>query len=399
MVSFSSLKEFLSLLNRERELLTFLFEKRSISMDYNTVVSTIPINGEERMEKLLGYGILTRNRNTVEMEDRILEFFENFLVVNQEVNIASVSEHLESLKNNILYYLAETKESEKNHYLRQIKRRLMNIHSTLIGNIILLSQNVENVYKTESNPKIKRLKLENYRDKRSSLVIFMDELEKLLKDMFFSIVSDSVLEEIVVNLKFDLLKVKDNLLEIQHQIIAYLLNIKKQTAVYEKLQKIKFFRDSHEITRKTNILEVLQSSMSMNFQPPIRLRTNINPFQFDYPETEEILKKILKDIELGKREKVYAEPIEKGYFSEGESVRVILDYERIKEDFLKSGKDLFLFLMGYDYETEVSEMEKVSAFFKIFRKYYDELKIDDEYGYFPELEIEYLKVYRNEVAI
>ena len=98
---FRSLDELIRALDRERKLLHALFQDRKrLSFRYD-LARELASKRDDSIEFLRRYGIIRENADFVELEDVYLSFFEEVLEVNEDINVASVKESIDSLNNAI----------------------------------------------------------------------------------------------------------------------------------------------------------------------------------------------------------------------------------------------------------------------------------------------------------
>ena len=113
---FRSIEELTKTLSREQKLLSEMFEKRKL-MRFPLGLAIDLVGGNEvRLRKLIEYGVLVESGNTVEIESDYLNFFEEVLNVNEEISVLSVQECINTLKENIGYFLQETNPNRKAGY-------------------------------------------------------------------------------------------------------------------------------------------------------------------------------------------------------------------------------------------------------------------------------------------
>ena len=105
---FRSIEELTKTLSREQRLLSEMFEKRKLMKFPSSLAIDLVGGNEQRLRKLVDYGVLVESGNTVEIESDYLNFFEEVLNVNEEISVLSVQECINTLKENIGYFLQET---------------------------------------------------------------------------------------------------------------------------------------------------------------------------------------------------------------------------------------------------------------------------------------------------
>ena len=151
MNTFSNIKELLKTLSREQALLSEMFEKRktfSYKLDY---ALELVDQDEGRIKYLVEHGVIRENGNWLELDDQFLQFFEQVLEVNEEINISLIDSHIQYLKDQINYYLKENNEHRKYNYLRAIKSSLRKMGIITLRNIVDLKRNIDNTFKNEPN--------------------------------------------------------------------------------------------------------------------------------------------------------------------------------------------------------------------------------------------------------
>jgi len=94
---FNSIRELLNTLNRGNKLIAEMFEKRKSVYRYEYAVELMD-NNEDVIKLLLGKNIIVQNGANLELNDQFLNFFEDILEVNEEINISYINEHIQQIK-------------------------------------------------------------------------------------------------------------------------------------------------------------------------------------------------------------------------------------------------------------------------------------------------------------
>ena len=90
MSKFSHIKELVSALYKEQELITEMFKKRkSSSYKYEYALAMVD-NQNNRIEYLIDRGVIRRNGDFLEIDYLFLQFFEQVLEVNEEINTSYI---------------------------------------------------------------------------------------------------------------------------------------------------------------------------------------------------------------------------------------------------------------------------------------------------------------------
>ena len=242
MLNFQSIKEFIDAFWRESKLMIELFDKRNLRVRYDDALQLVN-EKEESLEFLIQRSVIIKNGEYIELDSRYLDFFEEILDVNSEINISYIQENIENIKANINFFLDENSESRKYQYLRKVKSDIRKIGRTIIRNVIDLGRNIEDIYKTEPTYKIKISKLERLDAKGldiSKLITVTHNLVFEQEHLFFKVAMDEELMRIRNELRLNLNDGVNNLIDIQKQVIEYLNQSKKQDEFIRKLQKVKF---------------------------------------------------------------------------------------------------------------------------------------------------------------
>ena len=124
--TFRSIDDLVKTLEREKVLLKAMFDKRKSSSFRYDYAQELTDYKEERIRHLIENGVIHESGNFVELEDIYLNFFEQVLQVNEEINVSFVQDYLSNLNESIDYYLKENNEQRKYGYLRDVKRTMRN---------------------------------------------------------------------------------------------------------------------------------------------------------------------------------------------------------------------------------------------------------------------------------
>lgn len=396
MNNFTSIKELLSTLVREHKILTEMFEKRKkLSYKYDYALAMVDHN-EERIQYLLSHSVVRLNGSFLEIDDQFLQFFEQVLEVNEEINTSSINTHIQNVKENILYYLKENNENRRYDYLRKTKTGLRKIGNIALRNVVDLKRNIDNTFKNEPNYKIKKAKLENLDKKRIDINSLIDQTYKLISEderTFFKSAFDDELNLVITHLKLQLNECQHNLIEIQKQIIEYLNQIKYQSGVIEKLRQLKYLKDQFTIRAATDIEPKLFNNNNVIFEnnPFYPLKLSIEYLQFEDDAQTSIRKVALKITTDTKVRLPIAGCIPIEYFQPSLEEEIQINLEEVRNSFLASGNNLFDFVMNYNFEKVLALDEKVTVYCQLISQYDNSFLLTDKYN--SQEQIEYLMVY------
>lgn len=394
MTSFHNISELFKTLDREKKLLTEVFEKRKIPFKLEFALPLVD-DKEERIDFLTDHGILNKNGAFIEMDDQYLQFFETILEVNEEINISYINENIQQVKQNILYYLQENSADRQYIYLKTIKNTLRKINRISFRNMIDLLRNIDNTFKTEPNYTIKIAKLENYDVKRKDINALLDQTELLIttgEQAFFTSAFDEELKQVVTQLRHRINELRHNSIELQKQIIDYLNQVKYHSKVFEKLKQVKYLKDQFDLKNKSDFIDIIRQNTAVVFEtnPVYPLKLSMDTLQSD--DLIEIKQRIAKRIRTGLKAKLpLASNIDADYFNDQVEQQIFINLEELKNSFSSAGNHLFDFILNYTFNRLVDFEERVNIYCQVVSNYQNELNITEQYQ--RQQHIEYAMVY------
>ena len=393
---FNSIRELLNTLNRGHKLLAELFEKRkSLSYKYEYALDVLEGN-DDIIQLLINKDIIRQNGNFLELDDQFLQFFEQILEVNEEINTSYINENIRQVKDEyMLYYLQANSDSERYKYLKAVKSSLRKIGRITVQNILDLSRNIENTFKTEPNYKIKLSKLEVHKQKLTAIQLLIEQTEKLITEdelTFFKTATDEELRAITTQLRLELTESRQNLIETRKQIIEYINQIKYQSKFIERLRLVKYLRDQYEIKAKTNLVELINNNRATVFEPkpsyPLKISVNFLQTDIGY----ETVKKLSRRIKTGVRPSVQmAEVIGADYLKPETEKEVFINIHEVKNSFTAGGNHLFDFLLNYKFLRDVPFDERVTVFCQMTSMFEEDFDVTEKFNRYND--IEYAVVY------
>jgi hypothetical protein len=380
MFKFQTIKDFINALNRNKKPLTELFNKRSISLRYNDFVNSLEEQEILELDKLIDGNLINVEAGIVSLEEELSDFFEKFLDVRSTINTGMVQDIINGIRQNEAYYLEENVFQKKERYLKDIKKGLKKIEQVLMSQVRVLWESMEQVYKTETNLKIKLSKLQNFREKRDTIEQLVFQLEEIISTgTLFNSLIDGEFKVIVLKVRQALMDTKRNLLGVQENIIKYLAKVQEQSAAYEKLQRIKYLKDQYDLRAKSNIDEILGNQNALFFARRVGIKTRLS---LSYLQTDEGYRAIQKVYQ--KQEKhsqtplKLAKPIPQDFFELKDTEQeIFIDIEKLKNIYIAQGGDLFEFVQRFEFDQSITEAKRLTLFCKLISMYGDLLDISD----------------------
>ena len=382
MNTFNDIKELVSTLKREEKLISEMFSKRK-TLDYKLSDAIELVDyAEDRIDFLIQRSVIRENGGLLELDDQFLEFFEQVLDVNEEINLSYIDENIKNIRENIDYFLNENNEKRKYGYLQFIKKTFRKMGIITLRSVVDLRRNIENTFKNEANYKNKQLKLENLDEKRTVVTNLIKQTLSLINEeelTFFNRALDEELSRIIIELKYQLRECSHNLIEIEKQIIDYLNQIKHQGKFLEKLRKLKYLKDRFTIEVETDIKKIVADNSQVIFETRISEPLNLSiDFLRDSEKAFEAIKRIAKN---HKDRKLFqpelADRISNEYLENSVEEEIMINLEEIRNRFIATSDNLFNFIMNYDFSKDVDFNERVTIFCQTISQYEQELKIED----------------------
>ncbi|MBL4746690.1 MAG: hypothetical protein JKY08_10025 [Flavobacteriaceae bacterium] len=391
MQTFSNIKELISTLKREEKLLSEMFSKRKkLNYTYDLALELVDFDAS-KIQLLIDRSVLRKNGNHLEIDEVYLQFFEQVLAVNEEINISYINDNIQAIKENIQYFFYASNERDKYRYLKFIKKTFRNIGAITLRSVVDLRRNIETTFKNEPNYKNKKSKLENLDKKRKAIIALIKQTEQLVYQeelTFFKTAVDEELSSIIVGLKQELDESTHNLIAIEKQIINYLNQIKYQSGFIKKLRKIKYLKDQFTLRSSTDIEAVLTRKNALIFEPnpSYPLKLSIDQLTTDSTAFESI-QKIAKKVQTKKTYKpLIAEAIATDYLNTAIEEEILINLKAVLDNFLPTGNHLFDFIIHYDFLKEVSFEERVTIYCQMISEYENQLNVTQEHHSYNNIE-------------
>lgn len=390
MFAFNSIKDLISTLYKEREIIDFLFSKRKNSVKYDNLLEFVNFE-EEKLTSLIEKNILVQFGSTVDLNQDILDFLEKFTDSIEEINYEYTSGLIRILKENIQNWELEKRPNKQNEYLLKIKRNIGNVGKDVLRNVTTLRGSVEDVFATEKVFSIKKNKLQEYDNKRKNLDELLEQIDAFFREStweyFLKMVQDDELNQIILKLDRDIIIARQNLIDITQKILDFINRIRQDTQIFKHIQKIKLLKDQLLLAEKSNFIEVISKDNSLQFQNEIRFST---PLSLDYIQSEDaynillrISYKLKKSINIDEKSSGI---IRNEFLDVKDKNHYVVDTNKLKESFLSRGGDLFDFINNYNFEKELSFEEKVTLFCKLASQFRDDFSISDTYSKIENIE-------------
>lgn len=386
---FRTIEELTKTLSREQGLLSEMFEKRKLIKFPQGLALELVGGNEARLRKMLDYGVLVETGNTVEIESDYLNFFEEVLNVNEEINVLSVQECINTLKEYIGYFLQETNTNRKAGYQDSVRQLLKKTGFRTLKNVVDLKRNMDNAYKQEPNYIIKKKKLQNLDEKSHSIRSMIRECEKLMDNehAFFLMANDPHMAKTRSDVKHDFVEAYHALMEIDRQIIVYINQIEQQNQLYKKIRKLKYLQDQLLIKTDTNLVQVLDESnpLWMESRQYSKIRLSLEMLR-ENDQIVSILRRIAKRNGLRKTARTEAEPLTDEDLQDHVQRLKGVDPAEVWNAFSASSYNLFDFILRYDYKTKRDIEDHAALFCQLVILHPEECRMTGKYSTYQDIE-------------
>jgi hypothetical protein len=397
----TDLKLLLNELYKGRDLLTDLFENRKAARFSLELALKSAHTNEDTIEHLRKLNIIHINGNYLEINDLYSEFFEEALGTNEEINVELIQKTVSEIKKYILYHRETTLVAEKLKYLNKVKAALRKIQRIISKSIEDLNRNINNTFKTEPDFKVKKLKLEDYAQKRIEIIQLMEDTETLIEKkelIFFRTETDIELNHIKIDLLLLFRQAANDLIHINTQILEYLNQVESRSFFLSKLHQLTYLIEQHEIKNesKSNFMTLITQNQDIIHQPkPIyALKLSLNQLQED--DAYKLIQQIVNNANQPSLPKKQVKS--GGGCSKAEQEAEFVENEQVNlfelhQNFIsnKSTTDLFNFILNYNFTRLIPLGTRLTIYCQMISFFNNDYRIEERYSEYEN--IEYAIVY------
>lgn len=364
-----NINDILSTLYYSREAIEYLFAKKDNITIYQ-LKSEVSLS-DEMYNRMKALEIIYEYENTVVLNDSVINMLEDILQIGESTP-GVISEYVAEVNRYISFY----QDTHQYRFISPIKKYLRRLDKAITREIIKLQKSIDDTYKNESNYRIKLRRLEEYREKRDTIINNIYALQNILSENHHTLSNsgDAQLFQIITNIKQILLENLDYLIEIQTDITDYINKIQYQLDIYQKAQQLKELKDQGLLNFSTNFHEVIQKLNPIRFNGHKSPRTKI-AIDTLYTDTgQQLCQKIAEKYKVSQlRYRISAGQIN---FNLNEKIldhQILIDTHTFVEKFLQQkDKDLFEFILDFKFPQKIGQLtleQKLSLFVEILIQY------------------------------
>ncbi len=381
---FPNIDELLKRLHSERKLLRELFQAR-LRFDFTYEDALEFVDSEQNLSLLIDYGVIRVEDNLIEIEETYQHFFEEVLMLNEDITSSSVEENLQSLKDNIDFYLKEREQQEnRDKYVRRIRRSLRNIATQAANKTIELKRVINDTYRQERNYEIKRQKLENNLATLENIANLIRNTERLIderKETLVVLSGDNRITRLTTDVRMQFMDIFHSLIELERTIRDYLHQIDAYNQLVKRIRKLKYLKDQLTWERTTNIRSLLESINHMALETASYYSTKVSlDFIRNTDDGLDAITEVRKVIKRLKNLKKHSSvPLTESDMNTGFVVEDFVDTDVIANAFFATSQDLYIFVMTYPYDQPQDKKRKVEYYTEIILNHSDRLLITSEW--------------------
>jgi len=317
---------------------------------------------------LENFEIIERVNEKIFLDIRVVEFLENYLNIDENIEVSIIYEKLENLKHKI-DIVVEYKEKQ-NSIIPQIRRELKKCDFILTQNLFKLRIHIDRVYKSIDKFALKIKELRFYESKLKELTHALDQFDKFLHlyHSRLSLFYNSELNEILKTIKENHISINKSLIPLTQDVCEYINKAMDKNIFIEKITKLKELKDNLTIKENSSILkhidrfDILQNSISIK----TRLDDNILRDEGFY--------KLLDKSSLQPKTKIASSIV----FHEEKQQFDFINIYNLHLGFKFSNQNLIEYLLSSN-ELKDKEFEQIMQLYcKLILLYETEYKIEDE---------------------
>lgn len=388
--NFKSIQELILGFKRGDRLLSDMFSKRNTlgGIRYDDAVETLGGN-EQHVRYLIDHGMIIESDGVLELDDVYRQFFENILEVNEDINVASVQTYVDRLRLSINSYLAADSDRRKQQFQREVRHTFRSIAQTTYRNVVDLKRNVDDTYKQEPDYKIKKLRLNDFDQKRRQIGELIRQTEHIMDEqtIFFATAMDTGMQTVVNEVQQSLHDSSHGLIDIERQIIDYLNRIEYQSRFVKKIRRLKYLSDQCLLQENSDVEAVLAQHDDVWMEPQTKYKTKVS---LDFLRNDDAAFDILSSVRrsLTGRAAIHnrlSGRIEEKYLQQSEQRLYIINHQEMFNAFKAQRQDLFSFVMNYPLRQDEGREQRLVLFMQLASEYADNIVITDETSHYENI--------------
>ncbi len=339
------------------------------------------VENEKNLRLLIDYGVIRQEGDLIELEETYQHFFEEVLRLNEDITSSTVEENLQTLKDNIDFYLKERNHPDaQGKYVRKIMRSLRNISTQASTKTIELKRVINDTFRQERNYEIKRTKLENYLatlESISSLILQTERFLEEKRETMEVLTTHDRITRLILDVKIQFKDVFHSIIELERTIRDYLNQIDAHNRLAKHIRKLKYLKDQLTWERTTNVREILDKCSNIALETTTYYTTKVSlSFLRNTDEAIDIIDDARKTISrLRSLKNTPAIPLKESELNAECIIEDFVDTDAVANAFFASSQDLYTFVINYPYAQPQQREQKVEYYLEIVQNHYHKLLI------------------------
>ncbi|MEA3289225.1 MAG: hypothetical protein U9Q04_03495 [Campylobacterota bacterium] len=362
------IEKLFSNLSNNKELIFYLFEHKDKAVSYDEIQHLISY---EKLEVLENFEIIEKSDNKIFLDGRVIEFLENYLSIDENIEVSIISEKIDTLKHKIEILLEY--KNKQNELISQIRRELKKCDFILLQNLFKLRIHIDRVYKSIDQYSLKIKELKFYESKLKDLSFALIAFEKFLKlfESKLTLFYNNELNEVIKLVKQNIYEINKSLIPLTQDVCEYINKAISKNIFIEKITKLKELKDSYLLKEQTNILQKIEKFEPI--QSTISIKTRLNKDIIQDESFKQLLLKSKQDTKLKIKQ---ASKIQQYNSKE---IQNFLDINSLHRAFKFSSQNLIEFLLQ-DSKLKNKSFEDIEMIYcKLILLYEIEYKIYDQF--------------------
>lgn len=349
-----------------KKLIIYLFEHRDRVIEINEVEDFASF---ELLENLAFYEIVEIINNKISLDFRISNFLEEYIDINDIVNVAVIGSILKELIH--LIENANEFKNKKNKFIPKIRRLLFKIDNIFYKNLDILKSHINRVYKNADEFKLKLKELKFYKERLAEFEKMITSFEQFLQKYtpLMQNLQNEELNTILKIVKKNKIEYVKTLIPLTSEIISYINKIEAKNLSIEKVAKLKELKDNYELLKNTNIKDLSYQFDIIGFRVSSRLDSEIL-------QTEDFAKLLQKQKDKKLKTKIAKDVIidEKKIIKDEAFVNIYM----LHRQFLSTNLNLIEFLISNENLKDKDILYLSQIYCKMILMYEDEYRISDK---------------------
>ncbi|MGM0518304.1 MAG: hypothetical protein ACQERD_01525 [Campylobacterota bacterium] len=256
------IEKLFSNLSYHKDFIFYLFEHRDKTVYLDECEKFISF---EKLAILENFEIIEKIDEKIFLDNRVINFLENYLNIDENIEVSVIFEKLENLKHKIDIVI-EYKQKQ-NSIIPQIRRELKKCDFILTQNLFKLRIHIDRVYKNIDKFSLKLKELKFYEKKLKELTTALKEFDKFLHlyHSRLSLFYNSELNNVLKTIKTNFIQINKSLIPLTQDVCEYINKAISKNIFIEKITKLKELKDNLTIKEIFDFVNINNLHLAFKF--------------------------------------------------------------------------------------------------------------------------------------